>query len=131
MYSRALEAAVRAAKGRDVEAPVSGSRQRAEARPLVAMLAGEATAVKEVRPPLEPLCHHRVRCGAVSQALRMKLTVNLFLIVTAPAKPGFLEVLGAALLASAVSRVKAQVQPPPLRLGRFMTVHATSLAGGR
>jgi uncharacterized membrane protein len=40
-YSKALDAAIRAAGGRYVEAPVSGSRKPAEAGSLVAMLAGE------------------------------------------------------------------------------------------
>ncbi|HEY0300301.1 MAG TPA: NAD(P)-binding domain-containing protein, partial [Rhizomicrobium sp.] len=51
-YSRKLEADIRTAGGAYVEAPVSGSRGPAEAGALVAMLAGEAAAVAEVRPLL-------------------------------------------------------------------------------
>lgn len=120
-YSRGLEADIRAAGGRYVEAPVSGSRKPAEAGQLVAMLAGEAAAVAEVEPLLAPMCHQTVPCGVVPSALLMKLSVNLFLItmVTGLAEAThfasrhgldlqrFLAVLDAGPMASAVSRVKA------------------------
>lgn len=51
-YSRTLEADIRTAGGRYVEAPVSGSRKPAEAGQLVAMLAGDADAIGRVRPLL-------------------------------------------------------------------------------
>jgi 3-hydroxyisobutyrate dehydrogenase len=51
-YSAALEADIRAAGGRYVEAPVSGSRKPAEAGQLVAMLAGHPDDVNAVRPLL-------------------------------------------------------------------------------
>jgi 3-hydroxyisobutyrate dehydrogenase len=79
-YSRALEADVRAAGGRYVEAPVSGSRKPAENAELVVMLAGEAAARDDVRPLLAPLCREAVDCGDVPGALLMKLAVNIFLI---------------------------------------------------
>lgn len=79
-YSRNLEADVVAAGGRYVEAPVSGSRIPAEHGTLVGMLAGEASAVADVAPLLRPMCDRIFTCGAVPQALRMKLAVNLFLI---------------------------------------------------
>jgi len=120
-YSRALEAAVRGAGGRYVEAPVSGSREPARAAQLVAMLAGEPAAVAEVRPLLDPMCRDTVVCGAVPNALVMKLAVNLFLItmVTGLAEAvhfaerhgldldQFVAVLDAGPMASAVSGVKA------------------------
>ena len=120
-YSAALQADVLAAGGRYVEAPVSGSRAPAAAGDLVAMLAGEAAAVREVRPLLAPMCREVVDCGAVPQALLMKLAVNLFLIsmVTGLAEAAhFAErhgldlerlrgVLDAGPMASAVSRMKA------------------------
>jgi 3-hydroxyisobutyrate dehydrogenase len=119
-YSAALEADVVAAGGRYVEAPVSGSRTPAMAGELVAMLAGDPAAVAEVRPLLAPMCREAVDCGAVPQALLMKLSVNLFLItmVTGLAEAThFAErhgldldrlrgVLDAGPMASAVSRVK-------------------------
>jgi 3-hydroxyisobutyrate dehydrogenase len=81
-YSRGLEADVRAAGGRYVEAPVSGSRGPAQAGELVGMLAGEPDAVAAVRPLLAPMCRQTVECGPVPSALTMKLAVNLYLITT-------------------------------------------------
>ncbi|MEU1705072.1 NAD(P)-dependent oxidoreductase [Streptomyces sp. NPDC005706] len=120
-YSRALEADVRAVGGRYVEAPVSGSRVPAEQGRLVAMLAGEESAVDVVRPLLAPLCRETFVCGAAPNALLMKLSVNLFLITLATGlaeafhfagrqglDPGlFLDVVDAGPMASGVSRMKA------------------------
>jgi 3-hydroxyisobutyrate dehydrogenase len=120
-YSQALEADVRTADGRYVEAPVSGSRGPAEQGQLVAMLAGDEAAVAEVRPLLGPLCRQAVDCGAVPGALLMKFAVNIFLITQVT---GLVEafhfaerhgldghrladVLNAGPMASAVSRAKA------------------------
>ncbi|MGA4843720.1 NAD(P)-dependent oxidoreductase [Streptomyces sp. G45] len=132
-YSRGLEADVRAAGGRYVEAPVSGSRVPAEAGRLVAMLAGEESAVATVRPLLRPMCHESFVCGAVPHALSMKLAVNLFLITTVTGlaeafhfaeRQGldvrqFLDVLDAGPMASSVSRMKA-----PKLLARDFAVQA-------
>ena len=79
-YSAGLRDAVRAAGGRYVEAPVSGSRVPAEQGRLVAMLAGERDAVAAVRPLLAPMCGETFDCGEVPGALLMKFSVNLFLI---------------------------------------------------
>ncbi|MFF2511092.1 NAD(P)-dependent oxidoreductase [Streptomyces sp. NPDC058086] len=120
-YSRGLEAEVRAAGGRYVEVPVSGSRVPAEAGRLVAMLAGDPAAVEEVRPLLGPMCHESFDCGPVPNALLMKLSVNLFLITLVTGlseafhfadrqgldRKLFLEVLDAGPMASGVSRMKA------------------------
>lgn len=120
-YSSGLEAEIRSAGGRYVEAPVSGSRKPAEAGQLVAMLAGDADAVETVRPMLAPMCRDTMVCGPVPNALLMKLSVNLFLIalVTGLAEAvhfaqrneldlsQFLAVLNAGPMASDVSRVKA------------------------
>lgn len=120
-YSRALEAEIRAAGGRYVEAPVSGSRGPAEEGRLVVMLAGDEAPVDEVRPLLWPLCRQIVACGAVPGALMMKLAVNIFLItqVTGLAEAfhfadrqgldrrSFIDVLDAGPMASDVSRAKA------------------------
>lgn len=54
-YSRELEADIRSVGRRYVEAPVSGSRKPAEAGQLVAMLAGEADALANVRRPCSAL----------------------------------------------------------------------------
>ncbi|MFH8935813.1 NAD(P)-dependent oxidoreductase [Streptomyces griseosporeus] len=132
-YSAALEADIRAAGGRYAEAPVSGSRVPAEQGQLVAMLAGEEEVVREVRPLLGPLCREVFDCGAVPDALLMKLSVNLFLItlVTGLTEAFHFagrhgldqrllrDVLDAGPMASAVSRGKA-----PKLLARDFAVQA-------
>lgn len=121
VYSRQLEADIRSAGGRYVEAPVSGSRGPARSGQLVAMLAGEPDAVAEVGSLLTPLCRETAVCGLVPNALLMKLSVNLFLIslVTGLAEAvhfaeshrldldQFRAVLNAGPMTSDVSRVKA------------------------
>ncbi|MFF7750883.1 NAD(P)-dependent oxidoreductase [Streptomyces sp. NPDC007971] len=135
-YSHALEADVRAAGGRYVEAPVSGSRVPAEQGNLVAMIAGEEAAVTAVRPLLAPLCRETFVCGAVPGGLLMKLSVNLFLITLVTGlteafhfaerhgldRRLFLDVLDAGPMASGVSRMKA----PKLR-ERDFAVQAAAL----
>jgi 3-hydroxyisobutyrate dehydrogenase len=119
-YSAALGERIRAAGGRHVEAPVSGSRKPAEAGDLVAMLAGDDADVARVRPLLAPMCRETVLCGAVPRGLLMKLAVNVFLISTVTGLAEtvhFAErhgldlttlaaVLNAGQMASAISRVK-------------------------
>ncbi|MFC6887036.1 MULTISPECIES: NAD(P)-dependent oxidoreductase [Actinomadura] len=135
-YSRGLCADVRAAGGRYVEAPVSGSRVPAEQGRLVAMLAGDGPDVDEVRPLLRPMCHETFACGPVPNALLMKLSVNLFLITTVTGlaeafhfadrhgldRRLFLDVLDAGPMASGVSRMKA-----PKLLDRDFAVQAAAL----
>ncbi|MEU1274339.1 NAD(P)-dependent oxidoreductase [Streptomyces sp. NPDC005799] len=135
-YSGGLRDAVRAAGGRYVEAPVSGSRVPAEQGQLVAMLAGDSDAVAEVRPLLAPLCRETFDCGAVPDALLTKLSVNLFLITLVTGlteafhfadrhgldRRLFLDVLDAGPMASAVSRMKA-----PKLLARDFAVQAGAL----
>ena len=82
-FSRELARDVERAGGRFVEAPVSGSRVPAENGQLVAMLGGDQAVCEEVRPLLAPMCHDAVYCGPAGSALRMKLAVNLFMLVTA------------------------------------------------
>jgi 3-hydroxyisobutyrate dehydrogenase len=120
-YSRGLDTDVRAAGGRYVEAPVSGSRKPAEDAQLVAMLAGDPDALDAVRPLVRSMCAETITCGAVPNALLMKLAVNLFLItmVTGLAEAAhfaarhgldlqqFAGVLDAGPMASSVSRGKA------------------------
>ncbi|MGW3175186.1 NAD(P)-dependent oxidoreductase [Streptomyces sp. NPDC001153] len=135
-YSHALESDVRAAGGRYVEAPVSGSRVPAEEGRLVAMLAGEQEAVDTVRPLLAPLCRETFVCGPAPGALLMKLSVNLFLITLVTGlteafhfaeRQGldrrlFLDVLDAGPMASGVSRMKA-----PKLFDRDFAVQAAAL----
>ncbi|MEU9480150.1 NAD(P)-dependent oxidoreductase [Streptomyces sp. NPDC048191] len=135
-YSHGLETDVRAAGGRYVEAPVSGSRVPAQEGQLVAMLAGRKDAVDAVRPLLAPLCRETFVCGPAPGALLMKLSVNLFLITLVTGlteafhfaeRQGldrrlFLDVLDAGPMASGVSRMKA----PKLR-ERDFAVQAAAL----
>ncbi|WP_250404609.1 NAD(P)-dependent oxidoreductase [Streptomyces cellostaticus] len=135
-YSHALQADVLAAGGRYVEAPVSGSRVPAEQGLLVAMLAGEESAVELVRPVLAPMCRETFVCGAAPNALLMKLSVNLFLVTLVTGlteafhfaerqgldRDLFLAVLDAGPMASGVSRMKA----PKLR-ERDFAVQAAAL----
>lgn len=121
-WSRALESDIRAAGGRYVEAPVSGSRVPAEQGQLVAMLAGDPDAVAQVRPVLAPLCREAFGCGPVPGALLTKLAVNIFLITTVTGlaeafhfadrhgldRELLRDVLDAGPMASAVSRIKAE-----------------------
>ena len=120
-YSRALGAEIESVGGHYVEAPVSGSRTPAENGELVAMLAGDPAVVAEVRPLLAPMCRDTFVCGAVPDALLMKLAVNLYLItmVTGLAEAAhfadrhgldldrFVAILDAGPMASSVSRIKA------------------------
>jgi 3-hydroxyisobutyrate dehydrogenase len=119
-YSKALATDIRAAGGRYVEAPVSGSRKPAETGQLVAMLAGEPEDIEAVRPLIAPMCRDAMACGPAPGALVMKLAVNLFLItmVTGLAEAThfaerhgldlaqFIAVLDVGPMASDVSRIK-------------------------
>lgn len=134
-YSAGLQDAVRAAGGRYVEAPVSGSRIPAEQGELVGMAAGDPEAVAAVRPLLAPMCRETFDCGAVPGALLMKFSVNLFLITLVTGlteafhfadrygldRRLLRDVLDAGPMASAVSRVKGAKL-----LARDFTVQATA-----
>jgi 3-hydroxyisobutyrate dehydrogenase len=134
-YSHSLQEEIRAAGGRYVEAPVSGSRVPAERGELVGMLAGDDDAVATVRPLLAPMCRETFACGAVPGALLLKFSVNLFLItlVTGLAEAFHFaerhgldrrllrDVLDAGPMASAVSRGKA-----PKLLERDFSVQAAA-----
>ncbi|MEH0575015.1 MULTISPECIES: NAD(P)-dependent oxidoreductase [Streptomyces] len=120
-YSGSLQDDIRAAGGRYVEAPVSGSRVPAEQGELVGMLAGDDDAVAAVRPLLAPVCRETFGCGPVPGALLMKFSVNLFLITLVTGlteafhfadghgldRRLLRDVLDAGPMASPVSRVKA------------------------
>lgn len=120
-WSASLAAQVAEAGGRYVEAPVSGSRQQAQERRLVVMLAGERRDVADARDLLAPICQASFDCGVIPGALRMKLAVNLYMIVMvsglveafhfaerAGIDPAVLrDVLAVSPMASNVSQVKA------------------------
>jgi 3-hydroxyisobutyrate dehydrogenase len=134
-YSHSLQEEIRAAGGRYVEAPVSGSRVPAERGELVGMLAGDDDALATVRPLLAPMCRKTFACGAVPGALLLKFSVTLFLItlVTGLAEAFHFaerhgldrrllrDVLDAGPMASAVSRGKA-----PKLLERDFSVQAAA-----
>jgi 3-hydroxyisobutyrate dehydrogenase len=84
-YSAGLAADVRAAGGRYVEAPVSGSAGPAGSGDLVAMLAGDEADLDVLEPLLKPMCRQTVRAGAVPNALLTKLAVNVYLVTTVAA----------------------------------------------
>src|SRR3546814_12325911 len=79
-WSACLAAQVAEAGGRYVEAPVSGSRQPAQERRLVAILSGARRDVVDARDLLAPICQPRFDCGATPGPLRIMLAGNLFLI---------------------------------------------------
>jgi 3-hydroxyisobutyrate dehydrogenase len=120
-YSTGLETDIRAAGGRYVEAPVSGSRKPAQEAQLVAMLAGEKEDVASVQPLLATMCRRAIDCGPTPNAVLLKFAVNLFLITMVTGlleathfaqRNGldldqFIAVLDAGPMASDVSRVKA------------------------
>ena len=119
-HSQHLETDVNAAGGLYVEAPVSGSRTPAEDAQLVAMVAGDVHAVGAVTPLLACMCRSVIPCGAVPNALTMKLAVNSFLITMVTGLTEalhfaerhaldiqqFVAVLNAGPMASEVSRAK-------------------------
>jgi len=133
-YSCELEADLRAAGGRYVEAPVSGSRKPAEAGQLLAMLAGDANAVEAMRPLLAPMCRETMVCGPVPNAMSMKLASNLLVItmltgfveaVNYAGRQGldlnqFVTLLGASALSSELLRMKA-----PKLVARDFSVQAS------
>jgi 3-hydroxyisobutyrate dehydrogenase len=119
-YSWRLEKDIEDVGGRFVEAPVSGSRVPAETGQLVAMVAGDQSVVADVLPLLRPMCHEVVFCGSAGNGLRMKLAVNIFMLVLATGlaeavhfadcqkldRQLLQKVLNAGPMASAFSRMK-------------------------
>jgi 3-hydroxyisobutyrate dehydrogenase-like beta-hydroxyacid dehydrogenase len=62
-----------------VEAPISGTSAEVRDGTATALVAGEAGAIESVSALLEILCPRRVRVGAVGDASRTKLAINLIL----------------------------------------------------
>jgi 3-hydroxyisobutyrate dehydrogenase-like beta-hydroxyacid dehydrogenase len=62
-----------------VEAPISGTSAEVRDGTATALVAGEAGAIESVSGLLEILCPRRVRVGAVGDASRTKLAINLIL----------------------------------------------------
>jgi 3-hydroxyisobutyrate dehydrogenase len=80
-YSAELARSLEAAGARYVEAPVSGSRQPAEAAQLVILAsAAQESYIESVQPIFDAIGKKTVRCGPVPTAMRMKLANQLLLI---------------------------------------------------
>ena len=75
----AAHAAVSAAGGRFVDAPVSGTVKPAEDGTLVVLAGGAPADVDAVLPVLECMGKTVIRCGEVGTGTRMKLVLNLML----------------------------------------------------
>jgi len=72
-------AAVRAAGARFIDAPVSGTVKPAEDGSLLILAAGENGDIDTAEPLLKTMGKSVLRCGAVGQATRLKLVLNLIL----------------------------------------------------
>ncbi|KAI1129447.1 hypothetical protein F5Y10DRAFT_151583 [Nemania abortiva] len=80
-FSHYLAREVSLAGGQFVEMPVSGSKLPAEQGQLVALLAGDADAVEQVRDVVNAtIASAAVYCGPVGHGLRTKYAVNLYMI---------------------------------------------------
>lgn len=77
--SRNIAAGIRAAGGRFLEAPVSGTRKPAEDGTLIILAAGSEPLYDEAAPLLDLLGKKRLYLGEVGQAARMKLVVNMIM----------------------------------------------------
>ena len=62
-----------------VEAPISGTSAEVRDGTATALVAGEAGAIESVGTLLDILCPRRVRVGAIGDASRTKLAINLIL----------------------------------------------------
>jgi 3-hydroxyisobutyrate dehydrogenase-like beta-hydroxyacid dehydrogenase len=62
-----------------LEAPISGTSAELRAGTATALLAGETSAIESVSTLLYILCPRRVRVGAIGDASRTKLAINLIL----------------------------------------------------
>lgn len=78
-YAVQLAVDIEQSGGVYLEAPVSGSRTPAETGELVCLLGGSQTTVEQATPFLECMCKKLIHCGAIGDALRMKLAINLYL----------------------------------------------------
>ena len=75
--SVAIGAAVTAAGGRFLEAPVSGTKKPAEDGTLIILCGGDQALYEEAAPALDKMGKLRLFLGATGQGARMKLVVNM------------------------------------------------------
>ncbi|WP_170113292.1 NAD(P)-dependent oxidoreductase [Ahniella affigens] len=80
LWSQRFGEDLTAAGARYVEAPVSGSKIPAERGTLLGMLAGAESDLERIEMLLAPVCQTFIRCGAVPQAMQLKLAVNHYLV---------------------------------------------------
>jgi 3-hydroxyisobutyrate dehydrogenase-like beta-hydroxyacid dehydrogenase len=62
-----------------IEAPISGTSAELRDGTATALVAGEARAIESIGPLLEILCPRRLHVGAIGDASRTKLAINLIL----------------------------------------------------
>jgi len=62
-----------------IEAPVSGTKKPAEEGTLTFLTAGDKGLVDSVDPVIQTMGNSNIYCGALGQATKMKLTINLLL----------------------------------------------------
>jgi 3-hydroxyisobutyrate dehydrogenase-like beta-hydroxyacid dehydrogenase len=76
-----LSIAARAAGARldFVEAPISGTSAETSDGSALALIAGESEAIDAVQPVLNVICPQQMRMGAIGNAARTKLALNLIL----------------------------------------------------
>lgn len=72
-------AEIQAAGGRFVDAPVSGTVKPAQDGTLIILAGGNDADIDAAEPVLKTMGKAIVRCGAIGQATRMKLVLNLML----------------------------------------------------
>ncbi len=78
---KALAEKVRAAGGAFIECPVGGTTGPAKDGKLIGFVGGEAADVARARPVLEQMCRRVEHVGPVGAGARMKLAINLPLLV--------------------------------------------------
>ena len=79
-YSERLAKAIVNARGKYVEAPVSGSRKPAEKGELVVLAAGDEEDIDRLQPVFSAIGKETINCGVPPRAMGMKLANNLLLI---------------------------------------------------
>jgi 3-hydroxyisobutyrate dehydrogenase len=77
----ALAAKVRAKGAAMVDCPVGGSTGPALTGKLIGLLGGEPGDAARAKPVLDQLCRRLEHCGAVGAGARMKLTINMPLMI--------------------------------------------------
>src|SRR5262249_60001340 len=77
----ALAAKVRARGAAMVDCPVGGSTGPALTGKLIGLMGGEPADAARAKPVLDQLCRRLEHCGPVGSGARMKLTINMPLMI--------------------------------------------------